>query len=79
MNGKNFSVIHTQALIMLKYIEIYLKLPFLNLLKDMIYRYAEQIVTDCNGDYGWCEVAERTSGVTDTLLQEPDMTENVES
>ena len=24
-----------------------------------------------------CEVEERTSGVTDTLLQEPDMTENV--
>ena len=40
--------------------------------------YAKQLVTDCNGDDGWCEVEERTSGVTDTLLQEPDMTENVE-
>ena len=36
MNGRNSSVIHTQALIMLKYIQIYLKLLFLNLLKDMI-------------------------------------------
>ena len=36
----------------------------------------EQLVTDCNGDDGWCEVEESTSGVTDTLLQEPDMTEN---
>ena len=36
MNGKNSSVIHTQALIMRKYIQIYLKLLFLNLLKDMI-------------------------------------------
>ena len=33
--------------------------------------YTEQVVTDCNGDDGWCEVEERTSGVTDTLLQEP--------
>ena len=42
--------------------------------------YAEQLVTDCNGDDdGWCEVEERTSGVTDTLLQEPDITENVEN
>ena len=40
---------------------------------------AEQLVTDCNGDDGWCEVEERTSGVTDTLLQEPDITENVEN
>ena len=40
---------------------------------------AEQLVTDCNGDDGWCEVEERTSGVTDTLLQEPDMTENVKT
>ena len=36
MNGKNSSVIHTQALIMLKYIQIYLKLLFLNLLNAMI-------------------------------------------
>ena len=41
--------------------------------------YAEQLVTDCSGDDGWCEVEERTSGVTDTLLQEPDITENVEN
>ena len=41
--------------------------------------YAEQLVTDCNGDDGWCEVEERTSGVTDTLLQEPDITENAEN
>lgn len=27
-------------------------------------------------DDGWCEVGERPSGVTDTLLQEPDITEN---
>ena len=40
---------------------------------------AEQLVTDCNGDDGWCEVEERTSGVTDTLLQEPDVTENNEN
>ena len=40
--------------------------------------YAEQLVTDSNGVDGWCEVEERTSGVTDTLFQEPDMTENVE-
>ena len=40
--------------------------------------YAEQLVIDCNGDDGWCEVEERTSGVIDTLLQEPDMTENFE-
>ena len=39
--------------------------------------YAEQLVTDCNGDDGWCEMEERTSGVTDNLLQEPDMTKNV--
>ena len=49
----------------------------MNLLKDNN-NYGEQLVTDCNGDDGWCEVEERTSGVTDTLLQEPDMTENVE-
>ena len=36
MNGKNSSLIHTQALIILKYIQIYLKLLFLYLLKDMI-------------------------------------------
>ena len=29
-------------------------------------------------DDGWTEVEDRPSGVTDTLLQEPDMTENVE-
>ena len=40
--------------------------------------YAEQLVTDCDGDDGWCEVEERTSGVTDILLQEPGMTGNVE-
>ena len=37
-----------------------------------------QVVTDCNGNDGWRDVEERTSGVTDTILQEPDMTENVE-
>ena len=31
-----------------------------------------------NGDDEWCEVEERPSGVTDTLLQQPDMTENLE-
>ena len=41
--------------------------------------YAEQLVTDCKGDDGWCEVEEKTSGVTGTLLQEPDITENVEN
>ena len=37
------------------------------------------MVTDCNDNSNdeWCEVEERTSGVTDTKLQEPDMTENV--
>ena len=63
-------------MIILKYIQIYLKLLF----SEPIQRhdnYAEQAVTDCYGDDGRCEVEERTSGVTDTLLQEPDMTENV--
>ena len=31
---------------------------------------------DREKDDGWCEVDERLSGVTDTLLQEPDITEN---
>ena len=26
---------------------------------------------------GWCEVDERPSGVTDTLLQKPDVTDNM--
>lgn len=33
---------------------------------------------DDNVDDGWSEVEDRPSGVTDTLLQEPDMTGNVE-
>ena len=28
---------------------------------------AKKLVTDWNGDDGWCEVEEKTSGVTDTL------------
>ena len=36
VNEKNSLIIHTQALIVLKYIQIYLKLLFLNLPKDMI-------------------------------------------
>ena len=40
--------------------------------------YAVQLVSDCNGDNQWCVLEEGTSGVADTLLQEPDMTENVE-
>ena len=40
--------------------------------------YAVQLVSDCNGDNEWCVLEEGTSGVADTLLQEPDMTENVE-
>ena len=52
MNGKNSSVIHTQALTMLKYIQIYLKPT------QRHDNYAEQLVTDCNGDDGWCEVEE---------------------
>ena len=38
MNGKNSSVNHTQALVILKYIQLilYLKLLFLMLLKDVI-------------------------------------------
>ena len=45
------------------------------------YNYTEQLLTDCtdNGNDEWCEIEERTSGVTDTLLQGPDMTENVEN
>ena len=41
--------------------------------------YTEQWVTNWNfsGNDGWCEVEERTSDVTDTLLQKPAMTENV--
>ena len=31
-----------------------------------------------DNDDGWTEVEDRPSGVTDTLLHEPDMTENVE-
>ena len=31
-----------------------------------------------NSDDEWCEVEERPSGVTDTLLQQPDVTENLE-
>ena len=77
MHGKNSSVIHTQALIMLKYIqnlsEIIISEP-----TQRDDNYAEQLVTHCNGDDGWWEVEERTSGVTDTLLQEPAVTENVE-
>ena len=30
-----------------------------------------------DNDDGWCEVDERPSGVTDTLLQEPDVTDNM--
>ena len=33
---------------------------------------------DDDDDDGWTEADDRPSGVTDTLLQEPDMTENVE-
>ena len=40
--------------------------------------YAVQLESDCNGDNEWCVLEEGTSGVTDTLLQKPDMTENVE-
>ena len=36
MNGKNPSVFHAQALVMLKYIQLILKLLYLKLLKDMI-------------------------------------------
>ena len=31
-----------------------------------------------NSDDEWCEEEERPSGVTDTLLQQPDITENSE-
>ena len=31
-----------------------------------------------NDDDGWCEVEERPCDVTDTLLEEPNVTENVE-
>ena len=34
--------------------------------------------TDTDDDVEWSEIEDRTSGVTGTLLQEPDMTENVE-
>ena len=64
-NGKNSSLIHTQA---------HNSKIHSNLSKITIFvptqrhdNYAEQLVTDCNGDDGWCEVEERTSGVTDTL------------
>ena len=30
-----------------------------------------------DNDDGWCEVDERPSRVTDTLLQEPDVTDNM--
>ena len=32
---------------------------------------------DDDDDDAWCEVEDRLPGFTDTLLQEPDMTENV--
>ena len=43
-------------------------------------KYTEQLVTECkdNRNNVWWEVEERISGVIDTLLQEPDTTENVE-
>jgi len=34
---------------------------------------------DGDDDDGWSKVEDRPSGVTDTLLQEPDMTENIEN
>ena len=45
-------------------------------------RRIDEIATNSNGnnntdnsDDEWCEVEERPSGVTDTLLQQPDITE----
>lgn len=34
---------------------------------------------DGDDDDGWSKVEDRPSGVTDTLLQEPNMTENIEN
>ena len=73
---------HTQALVMLKYIQLILHVPKITI-SEATQRhdnYTKQLVTDCNenGDDGWCEVEERTSGVTDTLLQEPDVIQNME-
>ena len=48
---------------------------------------SKELISELNIDYknndgddddGWSEVEDRPSGVTDTLLQEPDMTENIE-
>ena len=69
MNGKNSSVIHPQALIMLKYIQFFLKLLLISEPTQRHDNFTEQLVTDCNGDDGWCEVEERTSGVTGTLVK----------
>ena len=48
-------------------------------------RHIDEIATNSNdnnntdnSDDEWCEVEERPFGVTDTLLQQPDVTENLE-
>ena len=54
---------------MLKYIQFFLKLLLISEPTQRHDNYTEQLVTDCNGDDGWCEVEERTSGVTGTLVK----------
>ena len=46
---------------------------FQNQISTIIVNYADREKDDSDG---WCEVEERPSGVTDTLLQEADVTEN---
>ena len=80
MNGKYSSVIHAQEKWRWNTFNWSWTWNYCSETTQRHDNYTEQLVTDCsdNGNDGWCEIEERTSGVTDTLLQEPDMTENVE-
>ena len=49
-----------------------MKLPVLLILKP-----SKTDDDDNDDDDAWCDVEDRPSGVTDNLLQEPDMTEKV--
>ena len=64
MNGKNSIMFKPQVPAFLIYIQIKL------LLKTF------KMYNKDNSDDEWCEVEERQSGVTDTLLQQPDITED---
>ena len=80
MNGKYSSVIHAQEKWCWNTFNWSWTWNYYSETTQRHDNYTEQLVLDCNdnGNDGWSEIEERTSGVTDTLLQEPDMTENVE-